>query len=444
MLGNHHTAATSWLTTTDTPTLIALAIAAVVGLGALILVVDIIARRLTLGARERARIRAEVWHVHRARAARRRARVRARTRAVATSFMDTPGARRALLVLLAFTAVAATVLSAHGIQDALTGAGLDAWWVRVCGFAAFEGFMLTMFALSWWHITTSQDGLDIYGLLTWVGSIVLAAVGYHGGGDWIYAVFAPLAAAGFHLTAGAERRRRGGAPPWVARAATAIRRRFDAALVWLGRTPTSADTNRIDRERRLNRVAARAVKAHRAARARAWRGALFDRAVNAAQARGLLDASGRAYVAELVATRIGALDALAPANLAALGVAWGAPAPEPERAPVAVEAAPAAPAAEPDPVPAPEPEPFMEAVRERARAVDAAAPGGGDAREVAGTAAALLSAFAGPTDAAVWTVDQWKETGRLPTGAELGAHASTHPGNARKWLAPARAVLEHA
>lgn len=412
MLGHYPTAATGWLTTTDTPTVIALAIAAVVGLGALILVVDIIARRITAGARERARLRAEMWAVHRARAARRRHRVRARTRAVAASFMDTPAARRALLVLLALTAVAATILSAHGIQDALTGAALDSWWARVCGFIAFEGFMLTMFALSWWHITTSQDGLDIYGVLTWVGSIVLAAVGYHGGGDWIYAVFAPLAAAGFHLTAGAERRRRGGAPPWVSRAAAALRRRFESALVWLGRTPTSADTNRTDRERRLNRVAARAVRAHRAERARAWRAARFDRAVNAAQARGLLDAAGRAYVAELVATRIGALAALAPSNLAALGVVWGAPEPEPERA--AAEAAPA-------------PETVMKRALERARVIDAAAPGNRPTPTASNR-----------EDAIRWCVELYEATGKMPSGPELAVKFPTHPGNARKWISAAR------
>jgi hypothetical protein len=426
MLGDHPTGAPAWLATTDTPTIITLIIAALIMLGALLAVADIIARRLTLGARERARIRAEVWSVHRARAARRRARVRARSRAVAASFMDTPGARRALLLLLTFTAVAATVLSAHGIQDALTAAGLDSWWVRLCGFAAFEGFMLTMFALSWWHITTSQPGLDIYGLCTWAGSFVLALVGYHGGGDWIYLVFAPLAAFGFHLTAGAERRRRGGAASWFARAAAALRRRFEAALVWLGRTPTSADTNRTDRERRLNRVAARAVKAHRARRARSWREWRFDVAVHAAQARGLLDAAGRAYVAELVATRLGALNALAPASLDALGVGWGAPAPAPKRA--AVEAAP-----EPAPAPAPEPAP-----------VAAPEPVAEDPREVARTAAAILAAFAGPTDAAEWSVERWKATGKLPTGAQLGEKYETHPGNARKWLAPARSVLEAA
>ena len=411
MSGHYPTAATGWLTTTDTPTIIALAIAAVVGLGALILVVDIIARRITAGARERARLRAEVWAVHRARAARRRRRVRARTRAVAASFMDTPGARRALLVLLAFTAIAATVLSAHGIQDALTGAGLDSWWVRVCGFAAFEGFMLTMFALSWWHITTSQDGLDIYGVLTWVGSAVLAMVGYHGGGDWIYAVFAPLAAAGFHLTAGAERRRRGGAPPWAARAYAAARARVEAALVWLGRTPTSADTNRVDRERRLNRVAARAVRAHRAERARAWRAARFDRAVNAAQARGLLDAAGRAYVAELVATRIGALDALAPVNLTALGVVWGARAPEPERAPVE--------AVEPGPVPA-----AAEPVAAAPATVREAPPA--SHRE----------------DAIRWCVELYEATGKMPSGPELAVKFPTHPGNARKWIGAARSRVK--
>lgn len=414
MLGNHPTADTTWLTTTDTPTVIALAIAAIVGLGALILVVDMGARRLTADARERARIRAEVWQVHRARAARRRARVRARSRAIATSFMDTPGARRALLALLAFTGLAATILSAHGIQDALTDAGLIAWWVRILGFAAFEGFMLTMFALSWWHRTTSQDGFDIYGLLTWAGSGLLALVGYHGGGDWLYAVFAPLAAVGFHLTAGAERRRRGGAPSWFAKAAAAARARFEAALVWLGRTPTSADTNRTDRERRLNRVAARAVKAHRAGRARAWRAALFDRAVNAAQARGLLDAAGRAYVAELVATRVGALDALAPANLAALGVAWGAPAPE--RA-AAVEVVPAT---------VPEPEPVMKRAIERARVIDAAE--------------APATPRPSQRDAAIkWCVELYRGTGKMPSGPELlGAGFKTHPGNARKWIAIAR------
>lgn len=419
MIDDHPTGAAGWVATTDTPTLIALVMVSVVGLGALILAIDLIARRLTAGARERARIRAEVWQVHRARAARRRRRVRARTRAVATSFMDTPGARRALLALLAFTGLAATILSAHGIQDALTGAGLITWWVRILGFAAFEGFMLTMFALSWWHRTTSQDGFDIYGLLTWAGSGLLALVGYHGGGDWLYAVFAPLAAVGFHLTAGAERRRRGGAPSWFAKAAAAARSRFEAALVWLGRTPTSADTNKRDRERRLNRVAARAVRAQRAhALTRAHRVWLFDRAVHQAGARGLLDAAGRAHVAELVATRTTALDALTASALAGLGVTWGAHGSAPERAAVEVVAEPVG--AAPEPVPEPKP------------------------IEAAAAAPAAIEAPTTPRpsqrDAAIaWCVELYAGTGKMPTGPELvGAGFKTHPGNARKWIATAR------
>jgi hypothetical protein len=428
MLGDHPTGATAWLTTTDTPTAITLIIAALIMAAALITIADITARRLTLGARERARARAQLWAAHHARAARRRARVRARARAVATSFMDTPTARRALLALLNFTALAATVLSAHGIQDALTGAGLESWWVRVLGFAAFEGFMLTMFALSWWHITTSQDGLDIYGVCTWGGSIVLALVGYHGGGDWIYLVFAPLAAFGFHLTARAERRRRGGALSWAAKAAAAARRRFEAALVWLGRTPTSTDTNRKDRERRLNRVAARAVKAHRAERARAWRAWRFDCAVHAAQARGILDEAGRAYVAELVAARFGALDALAPAALGALGVVWGTP---------------AAPAPEPAPAEAPHaPNAMVRDALERARAVEAKqAPARVDAREVAGVAATILASFKGDTERAVWIADYFKDTGELPTGRQLGEAFTVDASTGRRWLEPVKAAL---
>lgn len=430
MFNIHPTGATAGIAAADTPDLIALIIAALIALGALIMLADIAARRLTLGARERARIRAELWAVHRARAARRRARVRARTRAVATSFMDTPGARRALLALLAFTALAATVLSAHGIQDALTAAGLDAWWVRACGFAAFEGFMLTMFALSWWHITTSQDGLDIYGLCTWAGSILLALVGYHGGGDWIYLVFAPLAAFGFHLTAGAERRRRGGAPPWAAKAAAALRLRFESVLVWLGRTPTSDDTNRKDRERRLNRVAARAFKAHRASRARAWRERRFDRAVHAAQARGLLDAEGRAYVAELVATRFTALDALTPTALDALGFAWGTPACAAAAAHEATDALG-------------EPSPTLAPAHDRARAIEAVpAPARADAREVAGVAATILAAFKGDTERAVWVADHFRDTGQLPTGRELGDAFEVDASTGRRWLEPVKAALK--
>ena len=426
MFASQRTGIAGWFTTTDVAVIIALAI----GLGALILLIDVLARRLTATARERARIRATAWADHRARAARRRRRVRARARAVASSFMDTPGARRALLSVLALTAVAATVLSAHGIQDSLTDVGMTAWWVRACGFIAFEGFLFVMFALSWWHITTSQEGFDIFGAFTWVGAFVLALVGYHGGGDWLYAVFAPMAAVGFHLTAFAERRRRGGAPSWAARAGAAARTRVEAALVLMGRTPMSADTNARDTERRRARVAHRFVTARRASvLTRAVRVRAFDRAVAAAGARGLLDAAGRAVVAELVSTRLGAFDALG--ALAGSGSVWGA---------VPAVAAPAAPAEPiPDPDPAPEPE---GPARRLATVTELRASEPEAGRD--DLPARLLAAFAGPTEAAVWTVEQWKATGKLPTGPALGERFETHPGNARKWMAPARAVLEAA
>jgi hypothetical protein len=417
------TGLTGWFTTTDVAVIIALA----VGLGALILALDVIARRLTARARERARIRAGAWAADRARAARRRRRVRVRARAVAASFMDTPGARRALLAVLALTAVAATVLSAHGIQDSLTNVGMTAWWVRVAGFTAFEGFLLVMFALSWWHRTTSQEGFDIYGAVTWAGAGVLALVGYHGGGDWIYALFAPMAAAGFHLTAGAERRRRGGAPSWAARAGAAARARVEAVLVLLGRTPTSADTNARDRERRRARVADRFVKARRATViTRAVRVRAFDRAVAAAGARGLLDTAGRAVVADLVTTRLGAFDALG--ALAGASAVWGAP------------SAVAAPEAPPVPEPDPEPEPPARAPLATVSELRAPEPDPGHDD----LPARLLAAFAGPTEAAVWAVEHYRDTGALPTGAALGERFETHPGNARKWLSPARTVLEAA
>lgn len=408
----------AWLATTDPATLTALALAGTIALGGLLYLTNMAARRATAGARaraaERARLRVEVWAADRAMARRRRARLRYRARQVARSFMDTPRARRALLAVVLVTALAATVLSAHGIQDALGDARLNDWWVRVCGFIAFEGFLLAMFVLSWWHRTTSQEGFDIYGAFTWAGSGLLALVGYHGGGDWLYAVFAPLAALGFHLTAGAERRRRGGAPSWAARAATAARARIEAALVWLGRTPTSADTNARDAERRRARVAARAVKARRAGRfTKGARERAFHRAVSAAAARGLLDNAGRAIVTELVAVRLTALDALTNAALATDTGLWAAPSapvPEPERAPERASAPTLAPTVETESAPRP------------ARAETAPARPRVSQRD----------------PAIAWCVEQYAANGEMPSGPEVGARFGTVPGNARKWIATAR------
>lgn len=431
-----------WLATIDIPATIALVIGAVVALvGA-----DVLARRLTMRAAARARIRARQWGEHRAAAARRRARIRARTRAVARSFMDTPAARRAILAVLAVTAVSATVLSAHGVQDALTGAGLTAWWTRLAGLVAFEGFLLVMASLSWWHRTTGQDGADVYGTLVWGGAGVLALVGYHGGDDWLYAVFAPLAALGFHLVTGAERRRRNAGTTWAARIGAAIRSRVERVLVWFGRTPTSEDTNARERERRYSRVVARTVKAHRANRAKSWRVWLFERALADAEARGLLDEAGRALIAERCAARYTALDALAPATLAVGAPLWTreaapaaplAPVPDPKAPP-----APASPAVAcelPEPTPAlPAPDPVREAPLAPVRPIRPAEAA--SAREVI-VAAFPPKAAAG---AATWCADYYDEHGKLPTGREVGDAFATHQGNARKWLAPVRAVLDAA
>lgn len=434
MFDPQRTGLADWLATIDIPATIALIIGAVVALvGA-----DVLARRLTMRAAARARIRARQWGAQRAANARRRARVKARTRAVARSFMDTPAARRFILVTLAVTAVAATVLSAHGVQDALTGAGLTAWWARVAGLVAFEGFLLVMASLSWWHRTTGQDGADVYGSLVWGGAGVLALVGYHGGGDWIYAVFAPMAALGFHLLTGAERRRRGAGTTWAARLGAAVRSRVERVAEWFGYTPTSESSSERDAERRYSRVVARRVAAERARRAKGWRVKLFERALAEAEARGLLDEAGRALIAERVAARYTAFDALAPSALAEGPALWrrgAAPAPMPEPEPVAPAApAPAVVDEAPEPTPAPTvPEP----VAPPAPVIPIRGADAGSVREL------IMSVFPpkAKAGAAKWCADYFGEHGRLPTGRELGDAIGTHQGNARKWLAPVREAL---
>lgn len=413
----------AWIATIDVPTGIALASALIIALT----LIDILARRLTASARARAQARAQQWAAHRAARARRKARLKARDRARSRSFMDTPAARRAILAVLTATAAAATVLSAHGVQDALTDAGITTWWARLAGIAAFEGFLLVMAFLSWWHRTTGQDGADIYGSLVWAGAAVLALVGYHGGGDWIYAVFAPLAALGFHLLTGAERRRRGAGTTWVARLGAAARARAERIAVWLGRTPTSADTSARDAERRYSRIVHRRVKAQRARRARAWRAWLFDRALADAESRGLLDEAGRARIAERVAARYSAFDALAPDALSAAASMWSRTAPVTEHTPE--------PTPSPSPSSAPELEP--EASSRPPLAAVPALPDPDAARDV------ILAAFPAraPRDAAAWCAAYYEQHGTLPTGRQLGDAAGTHPGNARKWLAPVRAAL---
>lgn len=412
--------------TLDATTIALLTAAAITALAAL-WGIDALARRTTAHARARARVRAQQWARHRAATARRRARQRARTRASARSFMDTRGARRAILAVLTLTATAATVLSAHGVQDALTGAGLTAWWARAAGLIAFEGFLLVMASLSWWHRTTGQTGADVYGALVWGGAAVLAIVGYHGGGDWIYAVFAPMAALGFHLLTGAERRRRGNGATWLGRAGAAIGARWDALTVRLGRTPTGEDTTARDAERRRSRVIARAVKTHRARRARAWRTWLFERALADAEARGLLDEHGRALIAERCAARYTALDALAPATVTDGAPLWARPTTAREIGPE--DDAPRAPRV-------PKSAPAVAPVRALRTATD-------NEPAPADIGARITGAFpaSAPDGAAAWCAEHYRSHGRLPTGREIGDAFGSHPGNARKWLKPVKDAI---
>lgn len=419
---------------------------------------------LLRGARERAKaaarayveVQREVW---RERAQLRLARDRERAEAGGRAERAARRGALARAVLVGVIAIAATNLSAHGIQGGLPGVGLGDMNTRISVFVVFEGLLALSAGLSWWHQTSNQPGYDRYRVAMWAITGVMAALGWAWSGP-VFAIWPLLAAVAWHWVVTAEARRRHGGigllGRWREAAAERIARRF---------RPLGDG----DRRRRLARIERRSVRANTAGRPLrwAWKRA-FDRAFDAARVRGLLDDATLAELAVGVAARYAGASALAPEAVAHLNpwtAATRASAPEssPARAPQqdigelpeAARALERARTEDTGPAPAREVEdaPARAHVEEpparglrlvpapRAAAAPAPEPSAAefDAR------ARVTERLAGPKDDEAlrevvidWVVDYWEEYDRWPTGEELAVPAGVHQSTARRWLKPVR------
>lgn len=397
---------TEWLSTLDGPRTAALIASALAAHAALALALGALTRR----PRERARAAAAEW----ARARASRAEARARERATPEARTERAARRGALAraLLVGVIAVAATNLSAHGIQAGLAGIGLGAVDTRISAFIVFEGLLALSAGLSWWHQTTNQPGSDRYRAAMWTITAVMSYLGWAWSGTWVFAIWPPLAAVAWHWVVTAEARRRHGRHGLVSRARAQITAHLERRF---------RPTGEADRRRHLTRLERRTVRANTAPRA--WRWAwvrAWARANEAAEARGLLDEDTRVAMAARIAARYAGPAALAPEAVAGLDP-WA-------RATVARQDAPAAPEAPP-----------------ALRVVQTSAPAREIATEAADSVRAMLQArFTGPADPAQretvidYLADHWETHRAWPTGRALAETAGAHPGTGRKWLASIR------
>jgi hypothetical protein len=279
------------------------------------------------GPRERAREAARAWAEVQRELWRERAQLRLereRERADTGNRAERGARRGALLraVLVGIIAVAATNLSAHGIQEGLPGVGLGDTNTRISVFVVFEGLLALSAGLSWWHQTSNQPGYDRYRVAMWAITGVMSWLGWAWSDSPVFAIWPPLAAMAWHWVVTAEARRRHGGlgllGRWRQAAAERIGRRFSA-------------TDAADRRRRLARVEQRVVRANTAAWP--WRWAwkwAYNRAFDAAKVRGLLTPRALAEIAEGAAARYAGPAALAPEAVKGLNpwaAATRAPAP---------------------------------------------------------------------------------------------------------------------
>jgi hypothetical protein len=402
---------TDYLATLDPMRTTALIIGVLVAHLALALLLHYATRTARARAREGARAWADVKRVEWS--------ARAQGRADHTRERATPQARRARRAHLALAAgalgvvivaVAATNLSAHGIQARLDDVGLGALDARVSVFLVFEGLLALAGGLSFWHQVTGRAGIDRYAVGMWIVSGLMAYLAAWGGDSPLFGVFPIIAAVAWHELVAAEAKRRG---------------KYRGIL---GRGATDEDTDAVDAQRRLSRIVARAVRANTGPRALRWLWArLYLRALDEADARGLLTDEARAQLAARTAARYAGAAALSPEAVAAANPWTQAAAPAaPDPAPVPEPAAPRTPVAR-----------VVESAPARLQLVAEAAP-------VDDVRALIESHQACPPYARAWVADFWEAHGTMPTGVQLVGEFGGHPGACRKWVSGLKQALRQA
>lgn len=436
MTSANATSVTDYLATLDPMRTSALVIGILIAHGALYLLMHYSTRNGRARAREAARTWADVKRVEwNARAEGRAQRARRR---------DTEGARQARKArtilaagggAVALVAIAATNLSAHGIQANLDEVGLGAPDARVSVFLVFEGLLALAGGLSFWHQVTGRAGVDRYAVGMWAISFLMAYLAAWGGGHPIYAAFPIIAAVAWHELVAAEAKRRG---------------KYRGIL---GRGATSEDATAVDTERRKSAIVTYGTRANVGLGALRWLWrALHARAERTADARGILTDEVRAELRARAASRYVGARALAPeavedanpwtraaaSSARAEAVVTEAPAPAVEdRAPAPAPAAPSAPvkaviapaAAERPASPAPRlqlvADPVVDVEDMAARIADPDMCGGGD----------LVRK---------WVGEFWAAHAELPTGRQLADEFGGHPGACRKWVTKLKKALEAA
>jgi hypothetical protein len=396
---------TDYLTTLDPARTTALVIAVFIGVAVLYLLLHYLTRHGRARAREAARAWADVKRVEWAT----RADIRS-TRARKQATEGARAARRAHLALMAgavgvvVVAVAATNLSAHGIQARLGEVGLGALDARISVFIVFEGLLALAGGLSLWHQITGRSGIDRYAVGMWVISGLMAYLAAWGGGAPLFGVFPIIAAVAWHELTAAWAKYRG---------------KYRGIL---GRGATSEDATAVDTERRLSAIVTYGTRANAGLRGTRWAWKIAHaRAERAADARGILTPEVRDEVRARAASRYLGARALAPEAVEAFNP-WNTTRPSARAARVED--------ARPAPAPA---APAVRALRVVAAPVDEPVM-----RDL------IERHYAGPSHAYEWTVGFWEREGKLPTGAQLSAEFGGHPGACRKWVSPIKGAAAQA
>lgn len=403
-------------TTTPTGTLMSAC-----ALGALMLA--LILWRTSQGARARARERARIWGEIKRPDMEARAQRKADARA--SGARADARLRITLMSAVALVALAATNLSAHATITAIQHIGLTSVDAAISAVIVFEAWLAILGALSLRHMTRG-DGFNRYEAGVWVMASLMGVIAWWGGDSPIFALWPLLAAVAWHVVI------------------TFGRPHKPSALVTWWRLKrgkaTSQDATTVMTERLITRIVNTAYAANTGHK---WMRALHERAYDRAWARadalGILTPEVRARIQTRIAARYVGARALAPEAVAHMNP-WN------ERASMSARthnaravrpvSAPPAPAVEMS---------AHENTDERAsddeRAVVEQIAHELDAMVTVDVVDAIVQHSIAPAPVKAWAVEFAKTNGQLPTRTQIVQAFGGSPGNAGKWMAPARKAL---
>jgi hypothetical protein len=384
------------------------------------LMLSVILLVTTRGARARAQEKARTWaEIKRpdweARATRKRderasgARARARIRG-------------ALMLAVALVALGATNLSAHGTITMIQRAGLESLDAAISVIVVFEMFLAILGALSYWHMQHGT-GFNKYEAGVWAMAALMGGMSWWGAGSAIFALWPLLAAVAWHLviTFGREHKP-------------------SALLAWarlkLGRA-TSQDATKVLTERLITSIVNHAYAANEGARIlRRARARMFDRTWARADALDILTPEVRARIQTRIAARYEGARALSRDAVAHMNP-WNERA-QSARTMRAVRpvSAPTAPVVEMSAH-----EDTDERASEDERAVVEQIAHELNVMVTTDVIDAIVRHSTAPSHVKAWAVEFAKTNGQLPNRNEIVKAFGGSPGNAGKWMTPARKAL---